>query len=61
MDAKHLRNPYAAHAHGRKAGPIKHRCSPRGGSRNVHQDALDEYFGDIFVEDGAKSNLHEVY
>lgn len=47
MDTKYLRNPFASHAHNRKAGPIKHRNTPRNGSRNTHLDTLNEYLEDI--------------
>ena len=37
------RNLYAVGAHFQSsAGPMKHRTQPRGGTRNKHQDILDE-------------------
>jgi hypothetical protein len=49
MDTKYLRNPYATHAHNRKAGPLKHRNAPRGGARNTHSEFLQDASDDALL------------
>ncbi len=42
-----VRNPFSTHAKGRKAGPMKDRRTPRGGTRNEQRELLDEHEEDV--------------
>ena len=55
------RNPFAVAAHRmNSAGPMKHRNEPRGGTRNEHQDILNEMYNEWGDKDmsNAIDNAH---
>lgn len=54
-----FRNSFSLHATSRPAGPMKHRCQPRGGARNGFADCLDELVNDYDFDYGLYYDDHE--
>jgi hypothetical protein len=48
------RNPVAGSLHNFKGGTMKHRCAPKGGSRNTQRDLLDEAEEELMGEKEAE-------